>query len=338
MPLDNTNNMYPTITKIQVVAPAGLRSGGPESLHNLVFQLQILGVHSEIVYFPYKQQIKVTPGYEKYTSSSHDIDDSQSTLIIIPETLCMLGFSFKNATTAIWWLSVDHFSQKKYHSYRDYLRYLRLAIRRHRPFGGLNSLDKFLHFSKSHYDEEFLTNSSIKFKRLSGPISSDYINKIDNSQSRMDVILFNPKKGIEVIHRLKASFPEYQFNSLENMNTQELINAYATAKIYVDFGNHPGKERMPREAVTMGCCVITGMLGSANNSFDIPIPAEYKINPSREDFLSAFQLRVGKIFTNYKLARLDFEKFKNEVLNEQKQQVDELLIILKILGIKHNNL
>lgn len=330
--------MYSTITKIQVVAPAGLRSGGPESLHNLVFQLQLLGVHSEIVYFPYNQQITVTPGYENYTNSSHDIDDSQSTLVIIPETLCMLGFSFKNATTAIWWLSVDHFTQTKYYSYRDYLRYLRLVIRRHRPFGGVNSLDKFLHFSKSYYDEEFLTKHSIKFKRLSGPISSNYINNTDNTQSRMDVILFNPKKGVEVTHRLRASFPEYQFISLENMNTQELINAYATAKIYVDFGNHPGKERMPREAVTMGCCVITGILGSANNPFDIPIPAEYKINPSREDFLSVFQLCVGKIFTNYKIARLDFEKFKNEVLNEQKQQVDDLLFILKILGIKRYHL
>ena len=284
--------MNRTITKIQVVAPADLRSGGPESLHNLVFQLQLLGVHSEIVYFPYKQQNKVTLGYEKYTNTAHDIDDSKSTLIIIPETLCMLGFSFKNATTAIWWLSVDHFTQAKYHSFRDYLRYLRLAIRRHRPFGGVSSLNKFLHFSKSYYDEEFLTKHSIKFMRLSGPISSDYIKNADHPHKKTNVILFNPKKGIEVTHKLRANFPEYKFISLENMSAQELINAYATAKIYIDFGNHPGKERMPREAVTRGCCVVTGTLGSANNPFDIPIPAEYKINPNREDFLYAFQFCV----------------------------------------------
>ena len=116
-------NSQPTITKIQIVAPSGLRSGGPESLHNLAFQLHSLGVHSEIVYFPYGKQYEVTLGYENYAKKAHDIDDKPSTLIIFPETLCMLGFSISNATVGIWWLSVDHFTQTQYYSYRDFFRY-----------------------------------------------------------------------------------------------------------------------------------------------------------------------------------------------------------------------
>jgi len=46
-------------------------------------------------------------------------------------------------------------------------------------------------------------------------------------------------------------------------------------KLYVDFGKHPGKDRMPREAAVHGCCIITGRRGAAGNPFDIPIP-----NPS----------------------------------------------------------
>ncbi len=35
------------------------------------------------------------------------------------------------------------------------------------------------------------------------------------------------------------------------------------AKLYIDFGYHPGKERMPREACLLDCCLIIGKDGSA---------------------------------------------------------------------------
>jgi hypothetical protein len=325
----------PTITKIQIVAPSELRSGGPESLHNLAFQLQSIGVHSEIVYFPYGKQYEVTLGYEKYAKKAHDIDDKSSTLIIFPETLCMLGFSISKATVGIWWLSVDHFTQTKYHSFRDYFRYLRLAIRRHRPYRGAKSLKKFIHFSKSYYDEEFLRAHSINFSRLNGPISSEYISNVDSSQDRKNIILFNPKKGMGYTSRLKNNFSQFKFVSLEGMNTDELTAAYTNSKVYIDFGNHPGKERMPREAVALGCCIITGILGSASNAFDIPIPNEYKINTEADDFLFIFQTVTNKIFSNFELARLDFNNFRNEVLNEPAQQLTDLKRILNDLGINY---
>ena len=322
-----------TITKIQIVAPSGLRSGGPESLHNLAFQFQSLGVSSEIVYYPYGIQYGVTLGYEKYAKKAHDIDDKSSTLIIFPETLCMLGFSISNATVAIWWLSVDHFTQTQYYSYRDLFRYTRLAIRRHRPFLGVKSLKKFIHFSKSSYDEEFLNNNSIIFSRLTGPISSQYINNTYSTLNKKNIILYNPKKGMEYTTHLKNNFSQYKFISLEGMNTDELIAAYANAKIYIDFGNHPGKERMPREAVALGCCLITGLLGSASNALDIPIPRFYKINAEADDFLFRFQTVTNTIFSNFDLARLDFDNFRNEVFNEPAQQLSDLKRILISLGV-----
>jgi hypothetical protein len=328
-------NLRPTITKIQIVIPSGLRSGGPESLHNLAFQLQSLGVNSQIVYFPYGKQYEVTLGYENYIKIAHDIDDKSSTLIIFPETFCMLGFSISNATVGIWWLSVDHFTQTQYHSYRDFFRYLRLSIRRHRPYLGVRSLKKFKHFSKSQYDEEFLSNNSIIFSRLTGPIASQYINNTFSTLNRKNIILYNPKKGMEYTSYLKDNFSQYKFVSLESMNTDELITAYANSKIYIDFGNHPGKERMPREAVALGCCIITGLLGSASNALDIPIPRVYKINTEADDFLFKFQTVTNKIFSNFELTRLDFNNFRNEILNEPAQQLTDLKRILSDLGINY---
>ena len=119
------------------------------------------------------------------------------------------------------------------------------------------------------------------------------------------------------------------------MNTDELIAAYANSKIYIDFGNHPGKERMPREAVALGCCIITGLLGSASNALDIPIPRVYKINAEADDFLFRFQTFTNKIFSNYDLVRHDFDDFRNEVFNEPAQQINDLKRILTDLGINY---
>jgi hypothetical protein len=305
-----------------------LTTGGPESLHNLVYQIGKIGMASEIVYFPFGRHFEVTKGYERYTKNAHDIDDNSSTLIVLPETLCMLGFSIKHAKVAIWWLSVDHFTQRKYYSFRDYFRYLRLAVRRHRPYGGVKSLKKFIHFSKSTYDEEFLIQNQIEYMRLTGPISEDFIARTPKFQERENVILFNPKKGKDITDYLKNNFKQFTFLPLSNMNYAALMNAYSSSKLYIDFGNHPGKERMPREAALLGCCVITGILGSAQNDFDIPIPKDFKINSNDEDFLNKFEHCVSRVFNEFETTSGLFEYYRNSIKTEPEQQLKDLYKIL----------
>ena len=65
---------------------------------------------------------------------------------------------------------------------------------------------------------------------------------------------------------------------LQNMTRSELVNVMRVAKVFVDFGYHPGKDRLPRECAANGCCVITGMRGSANYFEDVPIPSKYKFD------------------------------------------------------------
>jgi len=48
--------------------------------------------------------------------------------------------------------------------------------------------------------------------------------------------------------------------------------------MYIDFGTHPGKDRIPREAALRNCIVLTNRNGAADNNVDVPIPNEYKIH------------------------------------------------------------
>ena len=63
---------------------------------------------------------------------------------------------------------------------------------------------------------------------------------------------------------------------LKGFTSKEIIRIFQKTKLYIDFGYHPGKDKMPREAVLFNNCVITNLKGSAYNKFDIPINKQFK--------------------------------------------------------------
>jgi hypothetical protein len=46
--------------------------------------------------------------------------------------------------------------------------------------------------------------------------------------------------------------------------------------VYVDFGKHPGRDRLPREAALAGCLVMSTYIGSATYWEDMPLSNWYK--------------------------------------------------------------
>ena len=61
------------------------------------------------------------------------------------------------------------------------------------------------------------------------------------------------------------------------MTEREVEDCLSQAKVYIDFGGHPGKDRIPREAALCGCCVVTGRRGAAGNDVEVPINQSYKL-------------------------------------------------------------
>ncbi|MGE5216017.1 MAG: hypothetical protein ACM3SP_03315, partial [Chloroflexota bacterium] len=255
-----------SLKKIQVVCPAHSVTGGPESLHNLVAVINSLGFSAQIVYFPFSQVAPTPAPYQHYGAEISDLNDAQDTLVIFPEILCMETLRLKKAKAAIWWLSLDNYRERKYHSWRDLYRYPKGVLLGRRPITGVGRFKKLLHFSKSHYDESYLQAHGIHPMRLTGPISNFYLSNTEHySVERKNQILYNAKKGKATINFLISRYPQYSFVSLNNLNEHSLLARYRDSKLYIDFGHHPGRERMPREAAVCGCCVITGKMGAAAN-------------------------------------------------------------------------
>ena len=87
-------------------------------------------------------------------------------------------------------------------------------------------------------------------------------------------------------------------------------------KIYIDFGEHPGKDRIPREAAANGCCVITNRKGSAAYAEDVPIPDQFKFaNPSSS--LDEIDSLMHKICDDFKIYQDMFSDYRNFIKSEK---------------------
>ena len=116
---------------------------------------------------------------------------------------------------------------------------------------------------------------------------------------------------------------------MEHLNRSELINLIQSAKLYIDFGNHPGKDRLPRECAINGCCIITGKKGSAAFFEDIPIKNKYKFldnDKSIPDIVATIRWSLK----NYEQATTDFDDYRKKISNEKKIFETQVAQIFKL--------
>jgi len=96
--------------------------------------------------------------------------------------------------------------------------------------------------------------------------------------------------------------------------------------LFVDFGSHPGKDRMPREAAILGCCIITGRRGAAANPLDIPIPDRYKFKDSRL-LIPRIVRAIRRVVAEYDVRTEDFTSYRSAIRGERREfmlQVQEI--------------
>lgn len=98
-------------------------------------------------------------------------------------------------------------------------------------------------------------------------------------------VVYNPAKGIHYTNEItrRAAGKTLQLvpigkgpNGQVRMTANEVSHLLCRAKVYIDFGPHPGMDRLPREAALAGCIVITNREGAAGYDVDVPLPTEFK--------------------------------------------------------------
>lgn len=327
-------------TKIYIYSPY-VKTGGPRSLHQLAFKLQSLGLNAYIVYYTKANKNQL---YEDCpVNVSLSVQDVKGNIVIVPESRTGLLRKYKNVQKIIWWLSLDY-----YFNDLSIKKSALLTIRNKKwsllsfPFiwfvkclykcifnqwaikiEGLNNL---YHLYNCEYACQFLLKNNVNEKStkyLCGPIENLYfeIDKENILANKTKTVAFNPAKiAPELLEKLKKAIHDkdetIELIELKNMTKEEIFNTLCRTKVYVDLGFFPGPERIPREAVTLYCNVITSTEGSAANQVDVMIPDKYKFDIKNLNMEELIKLILDMV-NNFERYTDDFDNYRLEVVKQR---------------------
>lgn len=340
-------------TKVFIVAPANSATGGPELLHQLAYNLrEYLKIEVYMYYHP--SNIFSEPIHREYKLYKipfvDRVPDEQSNILIVSEFypyVKMLG-NFKNIRKVIWWLSVDSFYLSKFCTPEKkffFINKLSKILFKHAIYDDIQSLiqnkkgklvsvirnDPFarqanLHLVQSEYAKVHLLKAGINKDAVC--YMSDYLNEFFLKETfkiekKEDVVVYNPAKGYNFTRKIMKYIPDIKFIPLVNMTREQVIEILKKAKIYIDFGNHPGKDRLPRETAILGCCVITGKKGSAAYSEDVPISEEYKFDDKKEN-IPRIKEKIRDCIKNYYEKYKDFDEYRKTIKKEPERFMEDM--------------
>lgn len=330
-------------TKIFIYCPAGVVTGGAELLHQLCDVLNRNGRNAYIVYFGDKSH-EIPHDYEKYQIElSNSVIDESNNVIVLYEGIFEKALLIKKAQILFWWLSVDHFfiTQTDYLSLRDYYKWnpkyaFKVLFKRmfslknrHLSYSIEMLKKRGTHAYQSEYAKDFLLKQGIKnLVSLKDYINLEYLQDV-NFNHRENIILYNPKKGIKFTLRLMAAAPELNWTPIQDMSRKEVLALMRRSKLYIDFGYHPGKDRLPREAAINGCCIITGKRGSAGFHLDVPISDNYKFNQNSTDVKKIITC-IHNILDKYNSEIKNFEFYRSCILKEKDEFNNDTLKVFNI--------
>ncbi|MBP1617530.1 MAG: hypothetical protein H6Q14_1357 [Bacteroidetes bacterium] len=345
--------------KIFVFCPKDSVTGGAELLHQLVHVLNVNHKIASLIYFNPNTttneicNAQIPDEYKKYNINlATEIEDTSNNVIVLYEAIFDKIKNIQKAQTILWWLSVDNFfyCSVKYLSLIDYFKWNKsfaLKILFYRLYKLLTGRNYFkgnisikylakrncLSTYQSEYAQNFLQNQHFKeMLPLKDFINDDFFNE-NIIYDKEDLILYNPKKGIEFTNKIIKRFPSLNWLPLENMSRKEMIEKLRKAKVYIDFGFHPGKDRIPREAVMSKVCIITGFDGSAGFFEDVPIYNQYKIEKTDSNIVYIGKL-IEKILENHEEHIKNFEFYQERTRKEKDEFIQQ---VADIFDIKNAN-
>jgi hypothetical protein len=289
--------------KIIIITQPDYRTGGVEALYQLCHTINEK-YNCAYIYFVEQIDNPVPEEYKKYNIKIiNKLEDISENLIIVPEVWTEKLADFKNSKVGIWWLSVDN-NRNKFKDFQN---------------------PNIYHFYQSEYAKDFLIKNNVH-----DLISlSDYITDIRYTENiKENIICYNPAKGKEATDFVIHNCTNLKFIPLVNMSKEQITEALNKSKLYIDFGHHPGKDRIPREAALCKNIVLTSYKGSAKFYEDVPIPNEFKWKMLDK----SVEQKLFNILNNYKTEIKKFENYFKIITNQKKifqKEVD--ILITKIL-------
>jgi hypothetical protein len=251
------------VRSVYVYVYRGVRSGGPEAIHQLVHELGEQGVEAFLVPLPETVGWPEVEAYAHYGCRYADrAPDSPDTVVVLPEVAMSVASHHKHSRCVVWWLSVDHAELYTLERWTNPRRIRRL-------------LDTTRHVVQSAYALDVVTNR----ESLAAQMLSDYVTTSPGGPGdpAPRAVAFNPARGERFTAAAQALAPDLDWRPVAGLDRGQVDDLLRTTGVYLDLGTHPGKDRIPREAALGGCVVVVSRTGSAAYAEDVPLPEDHKV-------------------------------------------------------------
>lgn len=339
--------IYPQ-SKVYIACPAAIATGGPELLNQLCYNLRnSLGIKAYMYYYPSSTLSPVHPDYKSYDNPyTNEIEDIKENVLIVPEIGSALSLleGFHNIRKVVWFLGLDGYFLSKLKKTNFLLQGKRginkvLKLLGKYPlfevgFENIN-IEKFppeedpllqeadLIMTNSYRGIDFLKSRGFSPVYLSEYLNEDFLRSQTDLSKKENIIAYNPSKGFSFTKKIIKLIPDFKFVPLINMSRKEVIKTLQKAKVYIDFGNHSGKDRIPREGAILFCCVITGKRGSAAFYEDVAISSEYKFS-NNEDNIPLIVSKIRECLHNYERELKNFDYYREKIKEEPQKFISDL--------------
>lgn len=235
---------------------------------------------------------------------------------VVPEAMPDLAYRLLEAgcpKVAIWWLSVDNF-----------------------PLGKLATLETqrvlrdCVHVCQSAYARDFVQRQGALQVRMLTDVTDlgDLPAPLPIAERRFDVAYLPSKsRGAEpLVRRLRQ---EFSVVALTGMTRDQIRDTLLNTKVFLDFGHHPGKDRVPREAVLCGAIPLVRLEGAARFHEDVPLPdallCETELFFRPEDLVA----RLHQTFVKAESWQQDLDSYREAIRAEGPVFAEEIKALIK---------
>lgn len=284
-------------------------TGGPEALHQLCGELNVMGFDSYMYYYDSaynKIQNHIIPSYSHYNVKISPYNslielDKDDHVIVVPEITPRNLFSGDYKAKLIYWFLAcgcfyeDPELQKYYIACQSQEAYDRIS--------NTNLVKENRIFLLTDYTRQNFIMSE----------------EILKSSNRKDTIVYFPGKGLKHSQKIISLMPQYNFVPIQNLSSDQIKELGLISKIYIDFGHHPGKDRIPREMASTGCVVITGTQNVGANDIDIPLGKRkfnYDMNTDSYDYSKIVE-QIKYDIDNYEISFEEQKNYRETIRNEK---------------------
>ncbi|WP_312133355.1 hypothetical protein [Empedobacter sp.] len=333
-----------------VFCPENVVTGGTELLHQFA---DYVNSQSEfdayIVYYNSNDEIVSGDIPERFkiynTKSTTIVEDNCNNILVFPEVAFYFSKMYNNTRFLFWWLSFDNYLESATNTFlfKRYIDktlslkqllvklYCNLKSRKFSIADIKKINERIIHCYQSQYVHHKLFELGFYNQLpLSDYISTNFF-EVSNPKVniRENIILYNPAKGFEVTKKIlkNTQHKSYSFIALKDLNQHQLSELFSKAKLYIDFGNHPGKDRLPREAALQGCLILVGNNGSAKYFEDLLLNSYCKVN---KENITGIVNKIEYFLNNYEKESGKIELYKSRIQEEKKEFFKELEFVLNV--------